>query len=163
MTITDTGNLIPPNRALHMAGVAKKAYEIAKTIGWDEDDCRKAFTTGRLHDIGYAFIPAGTQEDENDTDHGIVAERLLSSYGMEEDITDAIARHSFCNTVSEDDKIDLPIIIMLADWMVDGYGNMTTIEERLTDIENRHGKHQRDILEEEANGLFALARKYGLT
>lgn len=55
-----------------------------------------------------------------------------------------------------------PIILMLADRMANGHGNVTIIEGRLADIENRHDKRKRDPYEEEAKGLFALARKHGL-
>lgn len=46
------------------------------------------------------------------------------------------------------DEIDLPTILMLADYMIDAYGN--------------HGQQQRVKSEEEASGAFSLAHKHGL-
>ena len=46
---------ISDNRLRHSIGVARKAYQIAKDMGKDEDFCRKMFMLGYIHDIGYEF------------------------------------------------------------------------------------------------------------
>ena len=62
---------ISENRIHHILGVARKAYKIAKDMGFEEDFCRRCFMLGWIHDVGYEF--AEKQSEHPD----ISAEMLL--------------------------------------------------------------------------------------
>lgn len=75
---------VTEDRLHHILGVARKAYKIAKELGYDEDFCRKMFMIGWIHDIGYEF-------SKNQTDHPSVSFDLV------------------CRLVCADNSYDIPI------------------------------------------------------
>ena len=46
---------ISEDRLHHIIGVARKAYQLAKSMDCDEDFARKMFMVGWVHDVGYEF------------------------------------------------------------------------------------------------------------
>jgi len=114
------------NRPLHCYGVAKKCYQIAKEKNMPEDFCRKMFTLGWNHDIGYEF---------SSNEHEKMSVSLLKLLGADEKELESIRLHGTpCKELSEELKI-----LQMADMLIDGSGNEVTVEERLKDIATRHG------------------------
>ncbi|MBP3873200.1 MAG: HD domain-containing protein, partial [Lachnospiraceae bacterium] len=46
-----------PFTAMHSAGVAASARELARLYGMSEEDCKKMEIAGRLHDVGRLRVP----------------------------------------------------------------------------------------------------------
>lgn len=49
---------ISEDRLHHILGVAKKAYSLAKEMGYTENSARRMFMLGWVHDVGYEFLEA---------------------------------------------------------------------------------------------------------
>ena len=135
---------ISENRLHHIIGVARKAYKIAKDMGYDERFCRRCFILGWIHDVGYEF-------SEKQSEHPNVSEELLCTLGdafgvissstpyNEEWITtlSAIKDHG---SYTENETVEWKILNM-ADMQVDSQGNEVSVSQRLDDIKNRYGEH----------------------
>lgn len=121
---------ISENRLHHILGVARKAYSIAKEMGYDENFARRMFMIGWNHDVGYEF-------SEKSDDHAeIGAEMLIQLMGSFDESYHAIEKHG-CYTDNE--TIEWKIINM-ADMLVDSRGNNVTVSQRLDDIKERYGE-----------------------
>lgn len=114
--------MITENRLHHIIGVARKAYKIAKDLGYDEDFARKCFALGWNHDIGYEFDPEH---------HAKIGAEILKDF----DNTEAIRYHGF---VPENITTEW-LILNLADMTTSPLGEDVTIDERLAEIESRYG------------------------
>lgn len=123
---------ITEDRLKHTIGVARRCYEIAKRLGYDERYCRKMFAIGFNHDIGYEF----SREKE---DHAKIGYQMLldiSHYSTEE--LEAIECHG--KPIKDNTYIDEFRILNLADLTIDSKGNKVKIEQRLKDIKERYGE-----------------------
>lgn len=141
---------ISEDRLHHILGVARECYSIAKSLGKDEEFCRKMFTIGWNHDIGYEFAV----EPSN---HADISHDMLKLIGVcdkdKEGSLYAVKNHGKCNC----DKTLEFIILNTADMTVDSKGNKVSVEERLTDIQLRYGSNSVQYLT-----AFNLATKLGL-
>ena len=54
--------------AMHSAGVAATARELAKLSGMSEDDCLKMEIAGNLHDVGKLVVPRAILEKNGKLD-----------------------------------------------------------------------------------------------
>lgn len=128
-------------RLHHILGVSRKAYKIAKEMGYDERFCRRCFMLGWIHDVGYEF-------SENQSEHPDVSAELLRTLGDIFDGEDgkvsimAIKNHGL---YTEDETVEWKILNM-ADMQVDSQGNETSVSQRLDDIRNRYGEHSDQYL-----------------
>lgn len=157
---------ISENRLHHILGVARKAYSIAKNMGFSEEFARKCFMLGWIHDVGYEFVT-------DSPDHSIQSASLLDMLGdyiypegyrrdsikpgirviIERSIR-AIACHgSFVQDMTEEYKI-----LNMADLQVDNEGNEVSVEERLEDIKERYGEYSKEYLD-----ACEIAFRVGLT
>ena len=120
---------IPDNRAKHIMSVASLCYEIGKKQGLQEQECKKAFLIGYLHDIGYAF-------SKKNKGHPIIGYDLLKLCGdISDDILNAIKDHGDPNK----EQTKFLSIINQADMQINGKGDRVTVIERLDDIGERYG------------------------
>lgn len=131
---------ISEDRLHHCLGVARKCYALAKTEGYSEEFCRRMFTIGWNHDIGYEFTI-------DKAEHPAVSEELLKSIGMTNDNRDsaktlhAIRLHGHnAKTKSAEWRI-----LNIADMLVDSKGNEVTASQRLQDIATRFGEDSREF------------------
>ena len=124
---------------MHIRGVAEKCYELAKDkYGLDEDESRKMYLMGFLHDIGYAF--SDTPESHNSAGY-----EMLS--GVSDEIRVAILRHGNPDHIRNWTIYDE--ILNSADMSVSPDGKEVTYQERLNEVEirfsGRHNKKYSDV------------------
>jgi predicted hydrolase (HD superfamily) len=127
---------ITDNRIKHMLSVARKCYTLAKEkYEMSEEDARKYFMMGLIHDIGYEFI-------EDRQEHPFVGADILESMTVNDwcNITDAIRHHGKC---TQYEYTDADYILNEADLTVDSKGKNVSIEDRLEDIKVRYGEKSR--------------------
>ena len=151
---------ISENRLHHILGVARKAYKIAKDMGFDERFCRRCFMLGWLHDVGYEF-------SEKQSEHPIISMELLwplgdafgvimgfsrgedgkinSSAPYNEEWINATAAIKDHGLYTENETAEWKILNM-ADMQVDSQGNEVSVSQRLDNIKNRYGEHSDQYL-----------------
>ncbi len=133
---------ISDDKLHHIISVARKAYILAKDMGYDETFARRMFMLGWNHDIGYEFSEKQSEHPElsanmclnllsNSTDKSI----MIDSYR-------AIKNHG---SYTEHKSIEWKILNM-ADMLVDSKGNFVTAIERLDDIKTRYGRYSDQYL-----------------
>lgn len=129
-------SMISENRLKHIIGVARKAYKIAKSEGYEEWFCKKMFMLGYLHDVGYEFV-------EDKDDHPMMSCELLDLLSYESSKTNmsAIANHGM---LSEGNRSDEWRILTMADLQIDSEGNDVGILLRLKDIRDRYGEDSKE-------------------
>lgn len=118
---------ITQNKLQHMLGVARKCYKIAKERGYSEDEARRLFLIGYIHDIGYEFT-------EHSEEHPVVGNNIIKT--MFKDDLYAVLNHG--NPDADLSNIDLEIL-NIADLTVDSFGNECSIYGRLSGIKYRYG------------------------
>ena len=118
---------IETDKLKHISQVADACYDIAKVLNMSETDCRKAYTYGFMHDIGYAFC-------ETMPEHPDVGTEMFKSIGGEN-----ILPIKYHGKKTDFDDVYL-IIVSMADMMVDKFGNKVTMNERIADIKSRYGE-----------------------
>ena len=125
---------ISDNRMMHTLVVARQSYHIAKNkYHLSENDCRKAFMIGFLHDVGYEF-------SENNLEHPVKGYELIKeTLGVE--LTE-VREHGNANA----EQTIFLAILNEADMTVDGKGTIVTVEERLEDIKNRYSEDAPEYL-----------------
>lgn len=138
---------ISDKKMRHILSVARQCYEIAKNeYKLEEEECRKMFLVGFLHDIGYEFC-------ENSEEHPYVGNEIIKSY-FNRDVT-SIKNHGKPNRI---DTYDLESVILnKADMTVDSNGDVVGVEDRLLDIKNRYGIKSRQY-----KNSVEVAKKIGL-
>ena len=125
---------ISEDRLHHSIGVARKCYELAKARGESEEFCRKMFTIGWNHDVGYEF-------SKSKEEHPRVSEELLELIGVNQRCREsaktlhAIKKHGDDTRTASKEWL----ILNEADMTVDSKGNSVTVEARLADITARFG------------------------
>lgn len=138
---------ISDKKMRHILSVARQCYEIAKNeYKLEEEECRKMFLVGFLHDIGYEFC-------ENSEEHPYVGNEIIKSY-FNRDVN-SIKNHGKPNRI---DTYDLESVILnKADMTVDSNGDVVGVEDRLLDIKNRYGIKSRQY-----KNSVEVAKKIGL-
>lgn len=136
---------ISDDRMMHILSVARQSYQIAKNkYQLNEEDCRKAFMIGFLHDVGYEFSETNLEHPEKGT------ELIRETLGVE---LPEIAKHG-----DPDAEQTLFLSILNeADMTVDSKGNVVSVEERLQDIVSRYSENAVEYLRP-----LALAKKLHL-
>lgn len=138
---------ISEDRLHHIIGVARKAYQIAKDMGKDEDFCRKCFMLGWIHDVGYEF-------SEKQSDHPKISSELLHQLVCCHEIYDtpvslktnhAISYHGLYPDESLEHNLEWKILTM-ADMLVDSDGKEVDVMARLDGIKERYGEHSDQYL-----------------
>lgn len=127
---------ISEDRLHHILGVARKAYSLAKNMGYSEDFARRMFMLGWNHDVGYEFSTKPTEHSD------ISAEMYLETL---DDITDdtksttyqAIKNHG---RYTKNATIEWKILNM-ADMQVDFDGKEVDVITRLHNIRECYGEH----------------------
>lgn len=133
---------ISENRLHHILDVARKAYKIAKDMGFEEDFCRRCFMLGWIHDVGYEFA-------ENQSEHPDISAKMLLL--INEDTVASDLKKPFYKAIKEHGKYPSEMteeyrILNMADMLVDSKGNEVTVSQRLEDIKNRYGEHSNQYL-----------------
>ena len=127
---------ITEDKLHHIIGVARKAYQIAKSMGKDEAFCRRCFMLGYLHDVGYEFSSKPHQ-------HPDISAKLLLDIGIPANsFYDTIKNHGRCVS----DMSDEYIILNMADMLIDAKGREVNVSERLEDIKKRYGRYSNQYL-----------------
>ena len=140
---------ITEDRLHHILGVARKAYKIAKEMGYDERFARRMFMIGWNHDVGYEFA-------EKRAEHaGLSAELLCAlrggfdvmTYPLYEDkeCEDAVSAVRNHGRYTGHETAEWKILNM-ADMLIDSKGKEVTVSQRLEDIRNRYGEHSDQYL-----------------
>ena len=124
---------ITDNRMDHTIAVARKCYDLArKEYGMSEENARKAFLMGFLHDIGYEFAIEAPA-------HPNVAVDILTSFNNIEwdQMVFAIMTHGkpqrFLGTTYQ-------AILNAADLTVNNKGEAVSMEERCEGIKVTYGQ-----------------------
>lgn len=118
---------ITPHRMAHMAGVAKRCYELGKEYGLSEEQCQELFVLGLVHDVGYAF----TDEKEPEK-HAEIGGSILGRLGFS--LSNEVAQHG--------QIVNCPLelfILNYADMTVSSTGELITMDERLRKIQRTYG------------------------
>ena len=126
----DIPDNFPMSRMLHCHNVGLRMYFYAKKhMGWPEEKCHDMYILGMMHDLGYELNADPFEHDE-------AMARALGRTGYK--YIKEIYYHSRMQT-----KYDSPEMRLLyfGDMTVDGKGNWVTLEDRLKDLEERHGKN----------------------
>lgn len=131
---------ISEDRLHHCLGVARKCYALAKTEGYSEEFCRRMFTIGWNHDIGYEFAT-------DKAEHPAVSEMLLKSIGMTNDSRDSAKALHAIRLHGHNAKIKSAEwrILNTADMLIDSKGNEVTASQRLDDIAVRFGEDSEEF------------------
>lgn len=125
---------ISEDRLHHIIGVARKCYEISKSMGMPEDFCRRMFMLGWNHDVGYEF-------SVEKREHPSVSEGMLKlinvTNGSKESskVLHAVRKHG----MSTKTKSLEWRILNEADMTTDSKGNDVDVFGRLKDIAERFG------------------------
>lgn len=121
--------IIMPDKIRHMESVAKYMKYNADRFGLDGNEM---YVVGLLHDIGYLC---------SSEEHGGYGAILLSSMGLKEEYTDAIANHGQSPyTLPEEKRTPILRLLQEADMSIDKFGRIVGFSGRLEDIKNRYGK-----------------------
>lgn len=119
----------PESRYRHCHNVGKKMQQYARDVlHKDEEYCSAMFILGCMHDVGYELDGDAFKHDE------VMCEALGQDgyrYATE------IRYHSFMQDTYNSVEMRL---LYFGDMTVDGMGNWCTLDERLEDIAERHGK-----------------------
>ena len=151
---------ISEDRLHHILGVARKAYKIAKDMGYDERFCRRCFMLGWLHDVGYEFSEKQAEHPDVSAEllwtlgdaFGVIMEfprdkngAISSSAPYNEEWVNALSaiRKHGAYTVNETAEWK---ILNMADMQVDDQGNEVDVSHRLENIKNRYGEHSDQYL-----------------
>ena len=127
---------ISEDRLHHIIGVARKAYSIAKDMGYDELFCYKMFMIGWNHDVGYEFSKKQSEHPD------ISLEMVIQLTEGWTDACGAIEQHGRYT----ENKTPEWKILNMADMLIDSKGNEVTVEQRLDDIRNRYGEYSDQYL-----------------
>lgn len=119
---------ISEDKLHHILGVARRCYEIAKEREYSEEDARRLFMIGWIHDVGYEF-------SERFEEHPKISDNMISTLVKHGNF--AVRNHGSVDLGYSDRELE---ILNIADLTVDHKGNKCTIEERLKGIEDRFGK-----------------------
>ena len=124
---------ITDNRLDHTIAVARKCYDLArKEYGMSEENARKAFLMGFLHDIGYEFVQEAPA-------HPDVAVDILTSFSNIEwdQMVFAIMTHGkpnrFLGTTYQ-------AILNEADLTTSSKGEVVSMEERCVGVKSNYGE-----------------------
>jgi predicted hydrolase (HD superfamily) len=124
---------ISDDKLKHILTVARKCYSLAKEkYALSEEDARKCFVLGFLHDIGYEF-------SENMSEHPSVGTNILNSISDIElkSIINAIKNHG---NVNHSNYSIADYILNEADLSVNAKGENVSVQDRLNDIMERYGE-----------------------
>lgn len=137
---------ISEDRLHHIIGVARKAYQLAKSMDCDEDFARKMFMVGWVHDVGYEFSKEQAEHPGISSEmlHQLVCSNKIYDTSVSSKTTHAIQHHG---RYSDDAVSNLAWkIINLADMQIDSKGNEVDAMDRLADIKERYGEHSDQYL-----------------
>ena len=126
----DISSSFPLSRMLHCHNVGLRMASYAKNhLGWDNVRCNDMYILGMMHDLGYELNGDPFLHDE------AMAEALgHTGYKYMKEI----AYHSCMQHDYDSPEMRL---LYFGDMTVDGKGKWCTLDERLKDIEERHGKN----------------------
>ena len=133
---------ISENRLHHILGVARKAYSLAKNMGYDEDFARRMFMLGWIHDVGYEFSTKPTEHPD------VSAKMYLELF---DDIIANDAKNTTYQTIknhgryTDNETIEWKILNM-ADIQIDFDGKEVDVMTRLENIKDRYGEHSDEYL-----------------
>lgn len=131
---------ISEDRIKHCLGVARKCYEIATMMEFNEEFCKKMYLIGYLHDVGYEF---SCEKSE----HPAIGADMLKTIGFN---CEAIRYHGIPGESSdykdENGNIVAPLymniewtILNIADMTTDSCGREVSVFDRLKEIERKFG------------------------
>ncbi len=129
---------VSEQRLKHILSVARTAYSISKSHGYDESFCRKMFFLGWIHDIGYEF--SEKQEEHSYISADILLSAFLSCAGSKEEI--AVRLHGLYNDSSSEEWK----ILNAADMQVDSNGSICDVNQRLEEIKKNYGEYSNQYL-----------------
>ena len=111
---------IPINRLKHCYMVGKVMEFCAKKLGYDKSFQQQMFFIGNCHDSMYDF-------ETNETKHNEIISNMLkdTTYSKE------VSLHSKYQDEYKSIALDL---LYFADQIVDGYGNVSSFNDRIQDI-----------------------------
>ena len=119
---------ITENKLNHMLGVARKCYKLALEKEYSEDEARKLFIIGYLHDIGYEFT-------DNSEEHAEIGYTIVKN-AFGKDVIE-IKEHGNPDMGLNNDYLN---ILNIADLTVNSFGKECSIYDRLSEIELKYGK-----------------------
>lgn len=125
--------MISENKIKHILGVARRCKEIAKEQGLSEQEQNACYVMGFLYDIGYDNLVDG-EEVENHPERSY--EMVSDSNKYMSEILNTIRSHG----MKYDNLTIWDKILNTADLQINFYGEKVSCEDRLKDIESRHGK-----------------------
>ncbi len=138
---------ISEDRLHHIIGVARKAYQIAKDMGCDEEFARKMFMIGWVHDVGYEFSKEQSEHPKISSEmlHQLVCSNKTYDTSVSLKTNHAIYYHGLYPDEALGYNLEWKIINM-ADMQVDSKGKEVDVMDRLNDIKERYGKYSDQYL-----------------
>lgn len=123
--------MISEEKAMHILGVARKCFQLARERGMSERDCQRAFIAGWLHDIGYEF---GHDGNKNFVGADMVsllmgATTMRMKYAVENQGIPGVEMNPLLE------------VLNLADLQVNERGEDVGFETRLEDIKEHFGEN----------------------
>lgn len=148
-----------PERWRHTAGVARRAEEVAVTIGDDDSDLLVA--AAWLHDIGYA------EPVRDSRFHPLDGARYLRWHGWPDRLAALVAHHSGACFVAEvrglslaefpREESPLADALTYADQTIGPGGRSMTVPDRIADMLSRHGQDSPNALAHPRRCPYLLA------
>jgi putative nucleotidyltransferase with HDIG domain len=147
-----------PGRWTHTTGVARRAEEVAATIGGDDPDLLVA--AAWLHDIGYADLLRATGF------HPLDGGRYLHREGWPRRLGALVAHHSGACYVAEvrglslaefpREESPLADALTYADQTTGPDGRTMTVPDRIADMLSRHGPESPNAMAQQRRTPFLL-------
>lgn len=143
--------MISENKIKHILSVARRCKELAEEQGLSEEEQDACFAMGFLHDIGYEELKAS----EDISEHGNISCRMIANFFRHGELALAAIRMHGKKTANLS-KYD--IILNTADLTVDYKGDYVSVQQRLNDIQCRHGSDSTHYAHarEQASALMEL-------
>lgn len=148
-----------PERWAHTAGVARRAEEVAATIG--DDDADLLVAAAWLHDIGYADTVRDSGFHPFDGGRYLLRKRWPDRLGA------LVAHHSGAHFVAEvrglpptefpREVSPLADALTYADQTIGPHGRTMSVPDRIADMLSRHGPDSPNALAHPRRGPFLLA------
>jgi len=139
---------------LHIYGVAKKCYQIAKEEGFDESFCRKMYMIGWCYNVGSEFTEV--KEKQSNISAEMFRNLVNMSIILFGEMPDAMQKsynaiHSAYNAIRQhgkymDNMTDEWRILSIADMLIDNKGAEVEVTTRLDELKKIYGEYSDQYL-----------------
>ena len=129
--------MISDDKMKHILGVARKAYNLAKLRGHNEDYAWKMWLLGYLHDIGYEFAISPEVHAITGAKMYLRLPESTTPSDQNDPIFLAIKEHGDPDAAHQSEEW---LILNQADRLIDSTGKEVGYDKRLQDIRTYYGE-----------------------